>query len=77
MIGSKVELNIFTILIGSFIALIVVLWSVKNEKRRAKLPPGGMGWPIVGSTFLIFKPHWPMVIGDFVRHQLSKSVYII
>ncbi|KAJ3692075.1 hypothetical protein LUZ60_012425 [Juncus effusus] len=72
MIGSKVELNIFTILIGFFIALIVVLWSVKNEKRRAKLPPGGMGWPIVGSTFLIFKPHSPMVIGDFVRHQLSK-----
>nr|UAK14955.1 cytochrome P450 708A16 [Iberis amara] len=59
------------------IALVVVKishwwyrWS--NPKCNGKLPPGSMGYPIIGETFEFFKPHGMYEISPFVTKRMLR-----
>nr|UAK14947.1 cytochrome P450 708A13 [Iberis amara] len=59
------------------IAIVVVViskwwyrWS--NPKCNGKLPPGSMGYPIVGETFEYFKPHGFYEISPFVKKRILQ-----
>ncbi|KFK26104.1 hypothetical protein AALP_AA8G203400 [Arabis alpina] len=59
------------------IALVVVRishwwyrWS--NPKSNGKLPPGSMGFPIIGETFDYFKPHGFYEISPFLKKKMLR-----
>lgn len=62
------------------IALVVVkisLWLYRwaNPKCSGKLPPGSMGFPLIGETVDFFKPHSFYEIHPFVKKRMSRLVY--
>ena len=46
-------------------------WS--NPKSNGKLPPGSMGFPIIGETFDFFKPHRFYEISPFLKKKMLRS----
>ncbi|CAH2064744.1 unnamed protein product, partial [Thlaspi arvense] len=59
------------------IALVVVTishwwyrWS--NPKSKGKLPPGSMGFPIIGETFQFFKPYGFYEIFPFLKKKMLR-----
>ncbi|CAA7017278.1 unnamed protein product [Microthlaspi erraticum] len=59
------------------IALAVVkisnwLYRWSNPKCNGKLPPGSMGFPIVGETIEFFKSHGCYEISPFVKKRMSR-----
>ncbi|RID68010.1 hypothetical protein BRARA_C00199 [Brassica rapa] len=45
-------------------------WS--NPKSNGKLPPGSMGFPIIGETFDFFKPHRFYEISPFLKKKMLR-----
>ncbi|KAL0728581.1 hypothetical protein Bca4012_024674 [Brassica carinata] len=45
-------------------------WS--NPKSNGKLPPGSMGFPIIGETFDYFKPHGFYEISPFLKKKMLR-----
>ncbi|XP_048607766.1 cytochrome P450 708A2 [Brassica napus] len=45
-------------------------WS--NPKSNGKLPPGSMGFPIIGETFDFFKPHGFYEISPFLKKKMLR-----
>ncbi|KAJ1701990.1 hypothetical protein LUZ63_001769 [Rhynchospora breviuscula] len=62
--------------LATVIAILLVSTIIYGKKKGgegdSKLPPGDKGWPIVGSTFSLFKPHPATTLGDFLQLQLSR-----
>lgn len=63
------------------IALVVVkisLWLYRwaNPNCSGKLPPGSMGFPVIGETIEFFKPYSFDEIPPFVKKRMSKLVFI-
>lgn len=49
-------------------------WS--SPKSNGKLPPGSMGFPIIGETFDFFKPHGFYEISPFLKKKMLRSGFI-
>ncbi|KAL9860250.1 putative cytochrome P450 [Arabidopsis thaliana] len=63
------------------IALVVVkisLWLYRwaNPNCSGKLPPGSMGFPVIGETVEFFKPYSFNEIHPFVKKRMLKLVFI-
>nr|UAK14950.1 cytochrome P450 70815v2 [Iberis amara] len=67
---------VWTAAFGAIALLVVKIsqwcyrWS--NPKCNGKLPPGSMGFPIIGETFDFFKPHDMYEISPFVMKRMLR-----
>lgn len=47
----------------------------RTKKKRANLPPGARGWPLVGETFGYLSPHPATSVGRFMEQHIARSVH--
>ncbi|KAL0670296.1 hypothetical protein Bca4012_033000 [Brassica carinata] len=64
------------------IALVVVRisqwlyrWSNPNVRCNGKLPPGSMGFPIIGETIEYFKPCELLEIPSFFQNRMQRNIH--
>ncbi|KAG8382289.1 hypothetical protein BUALT_Bualt05G0061300 [Buddleja alternifolia] len=67
----------FPILLSYVAALSVIivtnwLYSWRNPKCNGVLPPGSMGWPLLGETLHFFAPNTTNDIPTFVKHRMQR-----
>ncbi|ERM96643.1 hypothetical protein AMTR_s00001p00272360 [Amborella trichopoda] len=61
------------VLLLSAISLAILMWRAKKRERKfQKFPPGRMGWPFVGETLALIKPHPSTSIGEFMEQHISR-----
>ncbi|XP_015085107.1 cytochrome P450 87A3-like isoform X2 [Solanum pennellii] len=58
-------------IIGSLL-VIVILHYWRNPKCNGKLPPGSMGWPLLGETIPFFAPNTSLDIPPFVKERMQR-----
>ncbi|KAL1220607.1 Cytochrome [Cardamine amara subsp. amara] len=58
------------IVIVSLIGLWIYQW--RNPKTNGKLPPGSMGFPIIGETLEFMKPHDVLQFPTFVKERVLR-----
>ncbi|ANM67671.1 cytochrome P450, family 702, subfamily A, polypeptide 6 [Arabidopsis thaliana] len=59
------------------VSLIVVklchsIYQWRNPKSNGELPPGSMGYPIIGETFEFMKPHDAIQLPTFVKEKVLR-----
>jgi len=65
-------------ILGWSISTLVVGWLLHwvykwmHPPCNGKLPPGSMGFPIVGETFQFFRPSPSLDIPDFYKERLNR-----
>ncbi|AEE83594.1 cytochrome P450, family 702, subfamily A, polypeptide 5 [Arabidopsis thaliana] len=69
-----VEVYEFWAVIVSLIVVKLCHWIYqwKNPKGNGKLPPGSMGYPIIGETFEFMKLHDAIQLPTFVKEKLLR-----
>ncbi|KAG5593123.1 hypothetical protein H5410_043637 [Solanum commersonii] len=60
--------------IGAFLILIIIHWvyNWRNPRCNGKLPPGSMGWPLLGETIQFFTPNTTSDIAPFVKERMKR-----
>ncbi|XP_027774675.1 cytochrome P450 87A3-like isoform X1 [Solanum pennellii] len=58
-------------IIGSLV-VIIILHYWRNPKSNGKLPPGSMGWPLLGETIPFFAPNTSLDISPFVKERMQR-----
>ncbi|KAG7564058.1 Cytochrome P450 [Arabidopsis suecica] len=63
-----------SICVTALIVLVITKWWYRwsNPKCNGKLPPGSMGFPIIGETIDFFKPHGLLEILPFVKNRMLR-----
>ncbi|XP_019089408.1 PREDICTED: cytochrome P450 708A2-like [Camelina sativa] len=64
-------------LLALVVSLIVVtlfhwIYQWRNPKTNGKLPPGSMGFPIIGDTFEFMKPHDVLQFPTFIKERVLR-----
>ena len=73
-----VEVYEFWAVIVSLIVVKLCHWIYqwKNPKGNGKLPPGSMGYPIIGETFEFMKPHDAIQLPTFVKEKVLRLLIL-
>ncbi|CAL9248113.1 unnamed protein product [Arabidopsis halleri] len=60
-----------SICVTALVVIVITKWWYRwsNPKCNGKLPPGSMGFPIIGETLDFFKPHGLLEILPFVKNR--------
>nr|QWK52290.1 cytochrome P450 702A2-2 [Isatis tinctoria] len=64
-------------LLTVIVSIIVVnilhwIYQWRNPKTNGKLPPGSMGFPIIGETFEFMKPHDALQFSTFLKQRILR-----
>ncbi|XP_019087428.1 PREDICTED: cytochrome P450 708A2-like [Camelina sativa] len=67
----------YELLLAVVVSLIVVtlfhwIYQWRNPKINGKLPPGSMGFPIIGDTFEFMKPHDVLQFPTFIKERVLR-----
>ncbi|KAL9309850.1 putative cytochrome P450 [Arabidopsis thaliana] len=81
LISLDIMKEMWGVALSFVIALVVVkisLWLYRwaNPNCSGKLPPGSMGFPVIGETVEFFKPYSFNEIHPFVKKRMFKLVFI-
>ncbi|EEF33222.1 cytochrome P450, putative [Ricinus communis] len=65
---------VFVTVVGLSLLLCLAHWvyNWRNPKCNGKLPPGSMGFPIIGETIQFFIPHRNLDVPPFIRKRTEK-----
>ncbi|KAK9147751.1 hypothetical protein Scep_006508 [Stephania cephalantha] len=60
--------------IGAVIVICIIHWVYRwrNPKCNGKLPPGSMGWPLLGETLQFFAPNTSSDIPPFIKERMKR-----
>ncbi|KAG6596805.1 Cytochrome P450 87A3, partial [Cucurbita argyrosperma subsp. sororia] len=64
----------WVLLIGTIVVLSFTHWLYRwrNPKCNGKLPPGSMGFPLLGETFQFFAPNTSSDVPPFIRNRVDR-----
>lgn len=68
------DLEFLLFILPSVIALVLIFNNVimKSKQNTLNLPPGNMGWPLIGETIGYLKPYSATTIGEFMEQHISR-----
>ncbi|KAG5589377.1 hypothetical protein H5410_039891 [Solanum commersonii] len=58
-------------IIGSLLVIVIIHY-LRYPKNNGKLPPGSMGWPLLGETIQFFAPNTSFDIPPFVKERIQR-----
>ncbi|KAL0329739.1 UNVERIFIED_CONTAM: cytochrome [Sesamum radiatum] len=60
--------------IGALLIIAITNWLYhwRNPRCNGVLPPGSMGWPLIGETFQFFAPNTSSDIPPFVKQRMQR-----
>lgn len=59
--------------LSSILALIVITFIfTKRKKPSLNLPPGQMGWPLLGETIGYLKTYQALTLGEFMEKHIAR-----
>ncbi|KAJ4966600.1 hypothetical protein NE237_018449 [Protea cynaroides] len=61
------------LLLPTAIVVLIIAWNFIRKKRRTlNLPPGNMGWPLIGETIGYLKPYSATSTGKFMEQHIAR-----
>ncbi|XP_017973877.1 PREDICTED: cytochrome P450 87A3 [Theobroma cacao] len=63
-------LELVVLCLGALLLVWFCIW--QNPKRNGKLPPGSMGFPIIGETMEYFSPYSLLEISPFMKKRIAR-----
>ncbi|TKY55813.1 steroid 22-alpha-hydroxylase [Spatholobus suberectus] len=58
--------------LSSILALIAIFIFTRRKKPSLNLPPGEMGWPLLGETIGFLKPYPAVTLGEFMEKHIAR-----
>ncbi|PKA48214.1 Cytochrome P450 724B1 [Apostasia shenzhenica] len=74
--SENIVVIILLLLLPSTTLLIFFLKFHKNKEKKNSNLRGSRGFPLIGKTFSLFKPHPPNTMGRFMEDQISRYVML-